>query len=313
MPRQNANTEQIEGRIYQQNLQMKQVSNKESKNFGKDFINGFIEVDTSDDEKKPNILTIHYTYVTSTTSKGQENRTFTTLKRIMDEDRSIVTVGRDKAWKVRCNPSIALNDFYPQGRNDVVSTPRNEGGFVTIVNELAPDGIDRKKFTADALITHVNREDDDEEGVRATVKCAIFNFRNDILPFTFTLRNEDAIQYFEDLNVSNQEPIFTKVWGEIDNRTEIIKEEIESAFGQPAVDVKQRRIREWVITGAAREPYPFGEGGVLTPEEVQKAVENRNVMLAETKKRSEDYYASRNNTGSIGNTVNQIPKGGFDF
>lgn len=310
------NTEQIEGRIYQQDLSLGKVKNTESKNYGKDFISGSIDVATTDDDM--NILTIYYRYVSPTTKNGGENRTFTALKRIMDEDKTIVKVGHDAAMKVRCTPAIALNDFYPRGQEEVVSQVRNEGGFVNIINELNPQGIDRNKFTADILITRVNRQDDDENGAYATLRAAAFNFRGDILPMTFILRNENAISYFESLDPSTSNPVFTKVWGKIVSRTEVQETEEESAFGEPSVDIKQRRVREWVITGAAKEPYGFGDGEILTPEDVTKAMENRNVYLAERKANSDQYYASHgqgNAESAFGNgsSETKIPTGDFKF
>lgn len=304
------NSEVIEGRIYQQNLTLRKVENKDSKNYGKDFINGSIDIATTDDDM--NILTIHYTYVSPLNKNNAENRTFTALKRIMDEDKTIVTVGHDAAQKVRCTPAIALNDFYPQGRDELVSAPRNEGGFVNIINELTPEGQDRNKFTADALISTVARQDDDANGAVATVRALIFNFRGAALPINFVLHNEDAISYFESLDPSPSNMIFTKVWGKIVSRTESQTSEVESAFGEPTVDIKQRRVREWVITGAAKEPYDYGEGSsVLTPEEVKEALANREVELANIKKRSEDYYNNR----SQGNApaTDKIPTGSFQF
>ena len=90
--------------------------------------------------------------------------------------------------------------------------------------------------------------------------------------------------------------------------------ETESAFGEAAVDVTQRTVREWVVTGAQKEPYAFGEGGFMTMADLQKAVENRNLMLAETKKRSEEYYASRSAAPAPAAAPNPaIPTGGFNF
>lgn len=310
--RQNVNQEQIEGRIYQHDLKEK-VTGDRSKHPGTKFISGTMDIATTEDDM--NVLTVHYTYVTEMTSKGKPNQTYANLKRIIDEGKTIVADGHDAAWKVRTTPSLALNDFYPQGQDQLVSQMRNEGGFVSIVNDLNPEGVDRNKFTVDALITQVNRVEDGD-GDYAQIRCAVFNFRNDILPITLIMRNEDGIRYFEELGVSQSEPIYTKVWGKIVNRTQLIQNETESAFGEAAVDTRQRRIREWVITGAQREPYSFGDGGVLTPEDIKKAMENREVMLADTKKRSDDYYKNRNTqpsafgeTGSTGT----VPKGDFQF
>ena len=48
--RNNTNTQTIEGRIYQHNLQVRKVENQASENYGKEFINGTIDVwkDNSD-------------------------------------------------------------------------------------------------------------------------------------------------------------------------------------------------------------------------------------------------------------------------
>ena len=307
--RSNTNQEQIIGRIYQHSLQIKTVANNSSPNYGKPYITGTLDVVT--DENMMNVVTIHYTFVTEQTKSGGTNSAYTSLKRIMDS-------GKDQAWKVRCTPSIALNDFYPQGQSDLVSRPRHEGGFVTIINELPPEGIDRNKFTVDTLITQVEViEADPEQGIPeeyARIHCAIFNFKNDILPFNLTVRNPSGIKYFEGLGATGSEPVYTKVWGKIASQTISMQTETESAFGEAAVDITQRTVREWVVTGAQKDPYPFGDGGLMTMADLQKAVENRNLMLAETKKRSEEYYASRTTASAPATAPNPaIPTGGFNF
>lgn len=312
--RNNTNTQVIEGRIYQHNLQMRKVENEASENYGKDFINGTIDVAT--DDAGMNILQVHYTYVTEMTKSGKTNGSYTALKRIIDSGKTILTDGLENATKVRLTPSAALNDFYPQGQDQLVSTPRNEGGFVTIINELHPEA-DRSKFTFDALITGVNHiEADEEKNIPedyTEIKCAIFNFRNDILPFTLIARQPGAMKYFEDLGASGTNPVYTKVWGKIVSKTISIERTVESAFGDDAVDTVERRVREWVITGAAKEPYEYGNADVLTADDVKKALADREVMLAEVKKRSEEYYASRGNAVAGGGNDAAVPAGGFNF
>ena len=77
------NTERIEGRVYQHNLTIKTVQNQTSANFGKEFISGQLEVAV--DEEGLNIIPVHYTYVTETTSAGNKNATYANLKKIIDE------------------------------------------------------------------------------------------------------------------------------------------------------------------------------------------------------------------------------------
>lgn len=303
--RSNYNQETIIGRLYQHNLQIKKVENSASPNFGKTFINGTIDVAT--DEEMLNIITVHYTYVTEQTKNGSTHPTFNILKRIIEEGKTIVLDGKDKAWKLRCTPAIALNDFYPQGKEDLVSQPRHEGGFVSLVTEL-PEEKKRNLFKTDAFITSTTRSEDDSY---LSVKGAIFNFKNDILPFTFVMRNPEGIKYLESLNIDPSNPLYTMVWGHIESTTVSMNTVTESAFGEPAVDTVERKVKEWVITGMNTEPYDFGDPSVMTVEDVKAASQNRNVMLAETKKRSEEYYNSKKTSGGAPNMP--IPTGGFNF
>lgn len=319
--RRNVNTENIEGRVYEHDLTLKTVQNQQSANYGKEFINGSVSVAT--DEAGLNVLTVHYTYVTEMTKQGKQNATYANLKRIM-EGKTWVADGKEAAMKVRLTPSAALNDFYPQGGDQLVSQQRNEGGFVSIVTDLAPEGPGRQKFTFDAVITGVTLvEADPDKNISedyARINCAIFNFRNDILPFSLVARSQGAIDYFMGLEASPNDPVYTQVWGEIVSTTVRIEKKVESAFGEPTVDVSEKSQREWVVTGAKPETYIFGEADTITTEELSKAIANRNVYLEEVKTRAKEYYESRGNavaaakpTGTTSTPNVTIPAGGFNF
>ena len=286
------NTERIEGRIYQHDLAVKQVQNKDSANFGKDFINGNLEIAT--DEEGLNVIKVHFTYVTPTNKSGAENRTYSVLKKIIDENKTITAVGKENATKVRIDTALALNDFYNQN-DELVSAKTNEGGFVTIINELG-EPKERNRFTVDMVITGVTHVDADAEkkiDEHALVRGAIFNFRNDLLPVEFKVKNAEGIKYFEGLGATNAEPIYTKVWGDIVSETTTTTQEVESAFGEPAVRTYRNTNKEWIITGTAKVPYDFGDESILTADELQKASADRQVYLADVKKRADEYKASR--------------------
>ena len=238
------NTERVEGYIYQHDLTVKQVQNQSSDNFGKDFIAGNIEVAT--DDECLNVIKVHFTYVTPTNKSGAENRTYSVLKKIIDENKTITAVGKENATKVRIDTALALNDFYNQN-DELVSAKTNEGGFVTIINELG-EPKERNRFTVDMVITGVTHVDADAEkkiDEHALVRGAIFNFRNDLLPVEFKVRTY------------------------------------------------RNTSKEWVITGTAKVPYDFGDESILTADELQKASADRQVYLADVKKRADEYKASR--------------------
>lgn len=296
--RKNINTEHIEGRVYQHSLELKE-SGPNSKNPGTKYISGNLNIAV--DEDGMNVITIHFTYVTAVTSKGNKNSTFTTLNKIIDNpENTWITGGKDNAFKVKVDTALALNDFYAND-GTLVSAKRNEGGFVSFVNELCPIE-DRNTFQMDMVINRVQRvEADEEKGIKEDYLklCgAIFNFKNDLLPVEFIVKNVTGIVYFENLDISPKNIVYTKVWGHINNQVLKTQKVEESAFGDTFVIPQERQIREWVVTGTAKVPYDFGDESVLTEKELTEAMQNREVYLADVKKRQDEYNASKqaNNT-----------------
>ena len=182
----------IEGYIYQHTLAVKTVQSKDSDNFGKEFING--QIDIVVDDEGLNIIPVRYTYVTATTNAGATNKNYNVLKNIIDNGKTWLENGKE-ATKVKCDTSFALNDFYAQD-GSLVSQTVQEGGFISIVNELSPLE-SRNTFNVDFLITAITRvEADEERNIEkdyCTVRGAAFNFRNAILPMTFTIKNEKGM------------------------------------------------------------------------------------------------------------------------
>lgn len=287
------NTERIEGRIYQHDLTVKQVQNQASENYGKDFINGNLEIAT--DEEGLNVIKVHFTYVTETNKNGAKNATYANLKKIIDDNKTWTSVGKDDAQKVRVDTALALNDFY-NNNDELVSAKTNEGGFVTLINELGEEN-ERNTFSVDMVITTVTHVDKDEEKhideEYTLVRGAIFNFRNDLLPVDFKVKSKDGMKYFEDLGATGSEPVYTRVWGKIISETSTSTVEVESAFGEPAVRTYRNSNKEWIITGTAKVPYEFGDENILTADELTKAMQDRQVYLADVKKRADEYKANR--------------------
>ena len=314
--RTNKNSEQIVGRIYTHDLSMRKVENKNSENYGKDFINGTLDIAT--DDAGMNVLQVHYSYVTPTTKAGKGNVSYNALKQIIESGKTILKDGLDQATCVKLTPSIALNDFYPQGGDELVTTPRHEGGFVTILKSAVelPSESERNKFECDVLITNVNHvEKNEERGIEedyVQLKGCIFNFRNDILPMSFIVRHPAAMKYFEDAGIDPVNPMYTGIRGYIENRTVKIEKTVESAFGEDAVDTVERKVRNWVVNHANKVPYDFGSEDILTPTDIQKGMENRNVYLAEIKQRSVEYYKNAAAQPEAA-APSGIPSGGFKF
>jgi hypothetical protein len=315
--RKNDNSMNIEGKIYQFDLEEK-VTGEQSKAPGTHYIAGTVDVATGEDLS--NIIQVHYSYVAPTYASGKTNNSYSALKKIIDSGKTVVTDGYAEATSIRLNPSYQTNDFYPQGQEQVVSVPRNEGGFVTLVtpDKMRPEGDSgRNKFSFDIVISNVIEKVPDEGDEYVSIEGIVFNYNNTaIYPITLTARNKDAMKYFVDLGASKQNPVYTKVWGKIVNVFTTTERTIESAFGDATVEKVTHRNREYVITGANPVPYEFDTAETMTADELKKALQDREVYLASEKKRVEEYRASQggsNGASPAAQAANTVSKGNFNW
>lgn len=304
------NQTHIEGVLYEHKLELKE-SGPNSKNPGTKFISGTVDIAT--DDAGINIVPVHFTYVTEKTSKGSTNATYTTLMNIIDgKYGTVMGNGKENAVKLRIDSALGLNEFYSDrsGKEELVSVKRNEGGFVHVADALADDENTRNTFTCDMLITNVSIKEADEERnlpEKAIVKGAIFDFRNSLLPVEFSAINPKAIAYFESLEASNTNPTFTKVWGRQVSETITRTITEESAFGEDSVrEVKSSR-KDFVITGASKEPYEWDSEDSITANELAEAISARETYLATIKQRQDEYKASQ------GVNVAAPSNSGFNF
>ena len=320
--RKNVNQMTVSGRIHSygengRNVLKLSVSGEKSKNPGTEFISGIINIAT--DEAGLNVVPVKFTYVTATYgSSGKANPNFGILKNILTNGKTWVDQGKDAATKIKVDGSIGLNEFYvnENGVDRLVSAKVNEGSFVTILNELPADENDRTKFTTDMFINRIEHKDADGDKIKedyTVVGGVIFNFRNEILPVEYVVRNPQGMAYFESLD-ADIEPVYTKVWGKINCSTTTTTTTEESAFGEASVRTFEKKVREWIVSGCSREGYNYGDEEVLTYDDIAKAIANREVNLAEMKKRSEEYKASAQTAAPI--VTPAAPKakaGGFNF
>lgn len=286
------------GVLYEHDLKAK-VSGDNAKNPNTPYINGTISIAT--DDAMTNIVSIHFSYVTPTFgASGKPNDTYTLLKNIVDGVYgTYMKDGADKAIKVRVDSAIGLNEFYADrnGKEELVSAKRNEGGFVHKIDVIDEDEKDRNTFKTDMVITNVRRVEADTERnqpEKCIVKGAIFNFRKELLPVEFTVLNHAAMDYFEGLGATSAHPTFTRVWGRQVSMTTVRKIVTESAFGEDEVREVKNTRRDFVITGAAKETYEWDCEETMTVQFLNEAIKAREITLATLKKNNDDWKAKRN-------------------
>jgi hypothetical protein len=206
--------------------------------------------------------------------------------------------GKDNAAKLRVDTAIGLNEFYSDknGTTDLVSVKRNEGGFVHLTTGLDEKEENRNTFEVDILITGVTvKEADPDNNIaeKGIVKGAIFDFKKSLLPVEFSLTNPGAIAYFEGLEASSKNPVFTRVKGMQISETIVRTIEEESAFGAPSVREVKSTKKDYVITWANPEPYAWDDATTITVAELNDAITNREIYLAALKQRQDEYKASK--------------------
>lgn len=304
------NKTKIDGRLYQHTLELKE-SGPNSKNPGTKFITGNVEIAT--DNAITNIVTVHYTYVTATTSTGKSNATFNVLKDIIDGKLgSVMANGADNAAIITIDSAIGLNEFYSDrnGNEELVSAKRNEGGFAVVKSAADEDETKRNTFDVDMIITGTRIVEADEEKnlpEKMILKGAIFDFRNSLLPVEFSVLNPRAISYFESLDISQRNPVFTRLQGRLVSEVIKTKKVEESAFGDPIVKEYANTRKDWVVTWAASEPYAWDDESTITAAELTKAMSDRETTLATLRQRQEEYKASKSQPAAA--PANQ----GFNF
>ena len=291
----------VEGYLYQHTLELKE-SGPKSANPGTVYITGNVDIAT--DNAMTNVVTIHYTYATEKTKNGKTNSTFNVLKDIVDGKLGcVVKDGADKAAMLSVDSAIGLNEFYSDrnGQEELVSAKRNEGGFISVVSSLKEDETLRNPFDVDMVITgSFTKEADPEKNLpeKMILKGGIFDFRKSLLPIDLSVLMPGAMSYFESLGISQTEPVFTRLQGQIISET--IKRTVteESAFGAPVVKEYSSTRKDYVVTWAASEPYAWDDESTITAAEMKTAMEERATYLATLKARQDEYKASKNQTAA---------------
>ena len=209
-----------------------------------------------------------------------------------------MSAGADKAQMLRIDTAIGVNDFYTEreGNPTLVTAKRNEGGFIHTTTSLTPDESARCNFETDIVITGTTRKEADEErGLpeKLIVKGAIFDYKNALLPVEFSVLNPKAMDYFEDLDATSKNPVFTKVKGNEVSETTVKRIEEEGAWGEVSVREVTNSRRDFVITWAPAEPYAWDDKDTILASEMNKAIADREVHLAEVKASYDEYKASK--------------------
>ena len=294
----------VEGYLYDNKLE-KKVYKDTAKRPGEEYIQGTIDIAT--DDAITNIVSVHFSFVSmpdpadANDSKKQKGymakkQRFEILSNIMNGTiKSVMNSGKDNAAKLSVSSSISLAEWYSDrnGSEELVSTKRNEGGFIRSASPLQ-DEDKRNTFDVDMILIGARRvEADEERGYpeKVVISGWIFDFWGALMPVDFTVLLPGAMNYFEGLEPSRKSPVFTRLKGKIVSTTVKRNVTVESAWDS-TVKETDRPYKDWIVDWAQPEEYEFDDENTITAEEVKTALANREVMLSELKNRRKDAAAA---------------------
>jgi topoisomerase IA-like protein len=105
--------------------------------------------------------------------------------------------------------------------------------------------------------------------------------------------NPNAINYFEGLEATDKNPVFTRIRGRQISETVVKQIEETSAWGDTSIRTVKNSRKDFVITWAASEPYIWDDESSITAAEMAKLLSEREVYLATMRTRNEEYKASK--------------------
>ena len=282
----------VEGYVFNHTLE-KRTSGPNSKNPGQVFINGNIDVAT--DDQGINVVPVTFQYVIPTFKSGSENRTFGVLEKLINNCTKMSELPDDEktsATKVSITAAIDVNDFLGRDGN-MVAAQRIRGSFCNQISSFKKMGA---TFHADMLIMATNEREIEDQDAFLELRGFCFNFRGDLIPVTFNVRNAGGIKFFEKENISTDDPYLTNVHGVIECRTIKTESREESAWGEDDIKISVRTVRSWDVLGSSVNPMPFDDESTITWDELKAAKATRDEYVAQRQKEAEEYRASQEGT-----------------
>jgi hypothetical protein len=278
--RQAENTVIVEGLLLENRLETTEVNDK---THGKiPAIRGEVDIEVAENE----VHTVSF-FMKSLKKDGTENGIFNSLTTVKDEYKSVASVGREDADKVRVTSGqIALNEYYGQD-GKLKSFPQIKSNFINRLKE-SDEYNPRAEFEVEVFIHSVIDEfKNNEETGRAILKGYIPLFNGIVIPFNFPVI-KDGSDYVKDNYETGQT---AQIYGDVVNFKEVTRGEEEGAFGKPKERITTKTVREYIITGGS-EPYDEENVKSYDATLIKKALTEREVYLEELKNKKKDNNSS---------------------
>lgn len=242
-------------------------------------IRGQIVVAT--DETTEHIIKV-FSY--ETTAKGEPNKSFASIKMMMEQFASMADVGnRQDADIIEVKGcQVVANEYYNQG-GVLVARPELKASFFSRVADKANAKL-IAKFDVEVFFTGFKPETvkGDETG-RTLVNAILPMYEGKCAPIQFIA--EGAVASYLDSNYEKNKS--GRVWGEIINR--VIKNvKVIEGFGETKEETNTTYVNELIIKGGSPEQYdPENEKLSWNKADIEKAMVDRELRLEEAKAKAQ--------------------------
>ena len=109
----------------------------------------------------------------------------------------------------------------------------------------------------------------------------------------FNVYKPGAIDYFENAEISERNPLFTEIRGNQITQTVVTQITEASAFGDAYVREVNNSRKEFIVSWALPEPYLWDDESTMTVAQLKEGLATRELALANMRQRNADYQASK--------------------
>lgn len=244
---------------------------------GKTVIRGTLVIQTSDEN-----FTTYNVFVNKLKKDGSENSTYSGIKTVLEEYKSIAEFGREEADYVTVSKGkISPNTYFKGGKHESI---RYQSNFF---NRFTPkeDTVFGSEFSIEMFIKSIVPEmGKDEDGEMVETGRVVVNgwipTYNGIEPIALIAPVEDSIA--EGITDSYEAGQTVEFWGNCVNskHVEVIEKPVK--IGKPKREEKVTYKNEFIITGAG-EIFDAEEGRYVPydAEAIKAAITERDLKLKE--------------------------------
>lgn len=220
-------------------------------------------------------------FSTKITNKGTENPAYISIKKLMEDFKSIAGVGEKDADYVRITGAkAAMNEYFAPDGGRLISFPRVSASFI---NKIKREDCKMKAtWEIEAYIGKMGYQVD-KDGIETStyeIKGITIGYgeKADIIPFV-TNQASIAKALEATYKVGDTIPMSGRL--NFSSRTETVLEAVE--IGDPVEKTKTINISDLVITGVKNAK----DEGAYTDEDIQAAIKARTARLEASKAKSQ--------------------------